>query len=108
MAHASDHAVAGTHQEQHGLTIQQYLIIGLGLTVITVVELGLSYSPLPSWLLIALLVFLSAVKFAIVATYFMQLLQRTREPALPRMSDDWLRTHDRDAGHSDEWGGFSW
>jgi hypothetical protein len=45
---------------------------------------------------------------ALVATYFMQLLQRTREPALPRMSDDWLRTHDRDAGHSDEWGGFSW
>src|SRR5688572_29215358 len=73
MAHASDHAVAGAHQEQHGLTIQQYLIIGLGLTVITVDELGLSYSPLPSWLLVALLVFLSAVKFAIVATYFMHL-----------------------------------
>jgi hypothetical protein len=44
----------------------------------------------------------------LAGTFFTRLLQRTREPALPRMSDDWLRTHDRDAGHSDKWGGFSW
>ena len=46
---------------------------------------------------------------ALLATFFTQLLQRTRQPVLPRMSEDWLRTHDRDAGRSDEWGGFrSW
>ncbi len=46
---------------------------------------------------------------ALVATFFTQLLRRTRQPVPSRMSDDWLRTHDRDAGRSDEWGGFrSW
>lgn len=45
---------------------------------------------------------------ALLASLFTQLLQRTREPALPRMSEAWLRTHDREAGRSDEWGGFSW
>lgn len=45
---------------------------------------------------------------ALLAAFFTRLVQRTRQPALPRMSDDWLRTHDRDAARSDEWGGFSW
>jgi hypothetical protein len=45
---------------------------------------------------------------AMLATFFTQLLRRMRQPALPRMSEDWLRAHDRDAGRSDEWGGFSW
>lgn len=44
---------------------------------------------------------------AMLVTFFTQLLRRTREPALPRMSEEWLRAHDRDAGRSDEWGGFS-
>jgi hypothetical protein len=35
-------------------------------------------------------------------------LQHTRRPALPRMSEDWLRSYDREAGRSDEWQGFSW
>lgn len=45
---------------------------------------------------------------ALLATTVTKLVQRTRQPALPRMSDDWLRSHDRAAGKSDEWGGFSW
>lgn len=49
---------------------------------------------------------LVGVAAALVATFFTQLLRRTRQPALPRMSDDWLRNHDRDAGRSDEWGGY--
>lgn len=45
---------------------------------------------------------------ALLASFFTQVLRRTRQPALPRMSEEWLRTHDRAAGRSDEWGGFSW
>ena len=44
----------------------------------------------------------------LLVTFLTQLLQRTREPALPRMSEEWLRAHDHDASRSDEWGGFSW
>ena len=73
MAHAGDHAAGPAHQEQHGLTVQQYLIIGGVLTVVTIIELGVSYSPLPNWLMIATLVVLSAFKFAMVAAYFMHL-----------------------------------
>ena len=35
-------------------------------------------------------------------------VRRTRQPAMPSMSEEWLRMHDRDSGKSDEWGGFSW
>lgn len=45
---------------------------------------------------------------ALLATFFTQMLKRSREPALPRMSEEWLRAHDRDAGRPDEWGGVSW
>jgi cytochrome c oxidase subunit 4 len=73
MAHASEHTAGAAHQEQHGLTVQQYLIIGGVLTVVTVIELAVSYSPLPNWLMIATLFVLSAFKFAMVAAYFMHL-----------------------------------
>ena len=33
-------------------------------------------------------------------------VHRTRQPAMPRMSEEWLRMHDRDTSKSDEWGGF--
>jgi len=36
---------------------------------------------------------------------FSLLLRRTREPALPRMSEQWLRNHDLDAGRHD-WSGY--
>jgi cytochrome c oxidase subunit 4 len=67
MAHSTEHA-----PEQHGLTPRQYIMIGLALTVITVVELAVSYSPLGA-VLIPILIVLSAVKFAVVAAYFMHL-----------------------------------
>jgi cytochrome c oxidase subunit 4 len=73
MAHASEHVAGAAHQEQHGLSIRQYVMIGLMLTVVTVIELGISYSPLPNWLLISTLMILSAFKFAVVAAYFMHL-----------------------------------
>jgi cytochrome c oxidase subunit 4 len=67
MAH-SQHAVT----EQHGLTPRQYLLIGALLTVITLIELWISYSPLGG-LILPLLLILSAIKFAIVVAYFMHL-----------------------------------
>jgi hypothetical protein len=40
------------------------------------------------------------------AAAFSLLLRRTREPALPRMSEQWLRSHDLDAGRHDDWSGY--
>ncbi len=62
---------AGAHQRSHP-TVRQYLLIGLLLTLITVVELFASYSDIGS-LLIPILIVLSAVKFAVVVAYFMHL-----------------------------------
>ncbi len=65
---------ATAHQEEHPpTTIRQYVIIGLVLAVITLVELWLSYSGLPHGVMIAGLIILSAIKFAIVAAMFMHL-----------------------------------
>ena len=36
------------------------------------------------------------------------LVRRTTEPTLPRMSDEWLRMHDQEAGHSDQWRRSGW
>ena len=44
---------------------------------------------------------------ALMGSYLTKLLQRTREPAMPRLSDEWLRSHERGA-EPDEWGGFHW
>lgn len=68
MAHSSEHAAP----EQHGLRPRQYLLIGLVLTVITLVELWVSYSPLGG-LILPVLIVLSAIKFAMVVAYFMHL-----------------------------------
>jgi cytochrome c oxidase subunit IV len=70
MAHATEHAALP--EQQHGLTPRQYILIGLALTVITVIELGVSYSGIGS-LMIPILIVLSAVKFAVVVAYFMHL-----------------------------------
>ncbi len=67
------------HEMHHGAeeyppsTIRQYVLTGVILTVITVVELFLSYSSLPHGLMVSLLIGLSAVKFAIVVAIFMHL-----------------------------------
>jgi cytochrome c oxidase subunit 4 len=60
------------HDEHPSTTIRQYVVIGLILAAITVVELLVSYYP-PGSLEIPLLLGLSAVKFAIVAALFMHL-----------------------------------
>lgn len=70
--------MAMEHQMHHGeehppSSIRQYVMTGLVLTVITVVELFLSYSSLPHGLLVTLLIALSAVKFVIVVAIFMHL-----------------------------------
>ena len=62
---------AGAHERNHP-TVRQYLLIGLLLTVITIVELFASYSDMGA-LLIPVLIVLSAVKFAVVVAYFMHL-----------------------------------
>lgn len=54
-------------------TIRQYVLTGAILTAITVVELFISYSSLSDSLMVALLIALSAVKFAIVVAVFMHL-----------------------------------
>ena len=54
------------------LTIRQYLKIGALLTLITVAELIASYINL-GFILVPLLLILSAVKFVIVVAYFMHL-----------------------------------
>ncbi len=67
------------HEMQHGgeehppSTIRQYVMTGLILTAITVVELFLSYSSLQHELMVSLLIALSAVKFVIVVAIFMHL-----------------------------------
>jgi hypothetical protein len=44
----------------------------------------------------------------VLGTVFSMILRRTREPALPRMSDKWLRNHDRDNGSQLEYWRDSW
>ena len=67
------------HEMQHGAeehppsTIRQYVVTGVILTVITAVELFISYSSLPQGLMVTLLIALSAVKFVIVVAVFMHL-----------------------------------
>jgi cytochrome c oxidase subunit 4 len=80
MSHAeqADHTVA----TQHGLTVRQYLMIGAALTVITIIELAVSYSDLGD-VTVPLLLALSAVKFATVVAYFMHL--RFDSPLFTRM-----------------------
>jgi cytochrome c oxidase subunit 4 len=67
------HAPGTAQQEQHGLTPRQYIMLGLALTLITVVELWVSYSGMARAILITVLVVLSSVKFAAVVAFFMHL-----------------------------------
>lgn len=73
---ASDPHAAETHASPLGP--RQYVIIGLVLTVITMVELAVSYSTLVKSLMIAILIILSAVKFATVVALFMHLRFESR------------------------------
>ena len=71
MAHSSEQTVTA----QHGLVPRQYLLIGVVLTVITLVELwiSLSLTVILGRLVIPLLLVLSAIKFATVVAWFMHL-----------------------------------
>ncbi len=63
----------GHSSESHGLNPRQYGIVFVVLTVITIVELVLSYSGLGRVGLIVVLFPLSALKFGIVVALFMHL-----------------------------------
>ena len=68
MSADSEH-VAPAH---HGPTVSQYLLIGLVLAIITLIEVWISFSDLGAILVPALLAF-SAVQFVIVVGWFMPL-----------------------------------
>jgi cytochrome c oxidase subunit IV len=75
MADAEHHAAEAVEQH-HGLEPRQYIVIGVVLTVITVVELIASLWDDGDALgdaLIPVLLILSAVKFAAVVAFFMHL-----------------------------------
>ncbi len=56
----------------HGPSVAQYLLIGLALAIITVIEVWLSFADVGPILIPALLIF-SAVKFVVVVGWFMHL-----------------------------------
>ncbi len=68
MSADSEH-VAPAH---HGPSVSQYLLIGLVLAIITVIEVWLSFADVGAILVPALLIF-SAIKFVVVVGWFMHL-----------------------------------
>lgn len=70
----SHEAHAESHEEHPPTTIREYVMIGLVLTVVTVVELWASYNEhILGGTLVPLLFVLSAFKFAVVVAMFMHL-----------------------------------
>ncbi len=59
--------------EAHGLNPRQYVVIFVVLSVITLIELAVSYSGAGFWMLLVVLGVLSAIKFGIVVALFMHL-----------------------------------
>ena len=75
---------ASAHQDEHPpTTIRQYVIIGVILAVITLIELWLSYSGLAHGVMVTGLLFFSALKFIIVVALFMHL--RFDKPLFTRL-----------------------
>ncbi|MCK9487198.1 MAG: c-type cytochrome [Dehalococcoidia bacterium] len=68
-----EHQASAHHDEHPPTTIREYVIIGVVLAVITLIELWLSYSGLSHGLMISLLLIFSAMKFIIVVAMFMHL-----------------------------------
>jgi hypothetical protein len=62
-------------------------------------------SHLVRWLLAPAFLGVLAALFAAAAA---RLRHHTRQPTLPRMSDEWLRTHDAEAGHRNEFWRDRW
>lgn len=69
--------------EEHGLRPRQYVGIGIFLTVVTAIELAVSYSGMSTGIMIAILLILSGIKFAVVVAFFMHL--RFESPLLARV-----------------------
>ena len=69
----ADHTATGEHHEHP--TWKQYKWVALILTVITIIEVWVYYIPsfVESRLFVPALLFMSAVKFAIVCAYYMHL-----------------------------------
>lgn len=68
-----EHQASAHHEEHPPTTVRQYVMIGIILAVITLIELWLSYSGLPHNVMIAGLLIFSAIKFVIVVAMFMHL-----------------------------------
>ena len=64
---------AEAHGEHPPTTIREYILIGIVLTVVTAVELWVSYSGMSFTLMVAVLMVLSAFKFGVVVSMFMHL-----------------------------------
>jgi len=71
LAHAGGGAVAH-HGGEHS-TETQYMKIFFALIILTAVELGCVFMPMPKWMLILILVALAFVKATLVGMYFMHL-----------------------------------
>ena len=64
MSHSSEHA---------GSTTKLFMIVWIGLLVMTIVEVYLAYIQLPVGLMISILMALSIVKATLIIAYFMHL-----------------------------------
>ncbi|MGH7724575.1 MAG: cytochrome C oxidase subunit IV family protein [Candidatus Eiseniibacteriota bacterium] len=72
--HEPGHGGHGGHEAQHAHpTAKKYLGIAIVLTVITVIEVAVFYIPSLKPVLVPVLLSLSAVKFALVAMFYMHL-----------------------------------
>ena len=74
-----DRATTG-HREEHGHDVvhahpspRTYVQVAIVLAVFTAIEVGLSYLPASRWLIIPALLFVAAIKFALVAMWYMHL-----------------------------------
>jgi len=69
----SGHPAAHQVEEAHHPTANQYLVIALILTVLTVAEIAVYYITFLQPILVPLLLLLSFCKFVLVAAYYMHL-----------------------------------
>jgi cytochrome c oxidase subunit 4 len=65
--------VEGVHAEVHHPDARTYIIVAAVLAVVTGIEVGLYYTDLSVITLVSLLLGLAAIKFGMVAAYFMHL-----------------------------------
>ena len=75
--HAAAHGAHGGHPESHAgghATVRTYVVVAVVLAIITAIEVVTLYVPgIPSGLLVASLLIMSAIKFVLVVGFFMHL-----------------------------------